>query len=280
MPVRSGRRVALISVAPLRTPSRADHHGGASRLWRSSMSAPTRGTNQRNGGRSKTLSRPVLDVELGIPKGKFGCYSPSLLEPRRRVDRVFAVSSQGVPATPASMMRWTTSVRHTRPKSEPSEVRPEYTPSNRPVDCPVPTDRLPPSVWTTPLPLACKMTGEPDWPLLVRASTRNIGSSSKSISGSDAVEPRTQTAKLLPAVRPKGKPIMNTGSATSHFIGSVSSTGYDSTSIPCVWLMGNAATSARGPNSGSSNHRGYCMSGSKYRGSSIAFQSMGLSFTM
>jgi putative transposase len=44
-------------------------------------------TNQRNGGRDKTLSTPAGDVELRIPKLKVGSFFPSLLEPRRRVDR-------------------------------------------------------------------------------------------------------------------------------------------------------------------------------------------------
>jgi putative transposase len=44
-------------------------------------------TNQRNGGRPRTLSTPAGDVELRIPKVKVGSFFPSLLEPRRRVDR-------------------------------------------------------------------------------------------------------------------------------------------------------------------------------------------------
>ena len=44
-------------------------------------------TNQRNGGRDKTLSTPAGDVELRIPKLKVGSFFPSLLEPRRRVDK-------------------------------------------------------------------------------------------------------------------------------------------------------------------------------------------------
>lgn len=44
-------------------------------------------TNQRNGGRSRVLSTPAGDVELRIPKVREGAFFPSLLEPRRRVDR-------------------------------------------------------------------------------------------------------------------------------------------------------------------------------------------------
>ena len=44
-------------------------------------------TNQRNGGRSRLLSTPAGDVELRIPKVREGAFFPSLLEPRRRVDR-------------------------------------------------------------------------------------------------------------------------------------------------------------------------------------------------
>src|SRR3546814_8219178 len=43
--------------------------------------------NQRNGARPRTLSTPAGDVELRIPKLRVGSFYPSLLEPRRRVDR-------------------------------------------------------------------------------------------------------------------------------------------------------------------------------------------------
>jgi transposase-like protein len=44
-------------------------------------------TNLRNGHRPRTLSTPAGDVELAIPKTRTGSFFPSLLEPRRRVDR-------------------------------------------------------------------------------------------------------------------------------------------------------------------------------------------------
>lgn len=44
-------------------------------------------TNQRNGVRTRALSTPAGDVELKIPKVREGSFFPSLLEPRRRVDR-------------------------------------------------------------------------------------------------------------------------------------------------------------------------------------------------
>ncbi len=44
-------------------------------------------TNQRNGGRARLLSTPAGDVELRIPKVRVGSFFPSLLEPRRRVDK-------------------------------------------------------------------------------------------------------------------------------------------------------------------------------------------------
>ena len=42
---------------------------------------------QRNGGRPRSLSTPAGDIELRIPKLRVGSFFPSLLEPRRRVDR-------------------------------------------------------------------------------------------------------------------------------------------------------------------------------------------------
>jgi len=44
-------------------------------------------TNRRNGGRRRILSTPAGDVELRIPKLRRGSFFPSLLEPRRRVDK-------------------------------------------------------------------------------------------------------------------------------------------------------------------------------------------------
>jgi putative transposase len=44
-------------------------------------------TNQRNGARPRLLSTPAGDIELRIPKLRLGSFFPSLLEPRRRVDR-------------------------------------------------------------------------------------------------------------------------------------------------------------------------------------------------
>ena len=44
-------------------------------------------SNQRNGARPRTVSTPAGDVELRIPKLRAGSFFPSLLEPRRRVDK-------------------------------------------------------------------------------------------------------------------------------------------------------------------------------------------------
>jgi transposase-like protein len=42
---------------------------------------------QRNGSRSRTLTRTAGDLELRIPKLRTGSFFPSLLERRRRVDQ-------------------------------------------------------------------------------------------------------------------------------------------------------------------------------------------------
>lgn len=44
-------------------------------------------SNYRNGGRTRTLSTPAGDIELRIPKVRVGPFFPSLLEPRRRLDK-------------------------------------------------------------------------------------------------------------------------------------------------------------------------------------------------
>lgn len=49
-------------------------------------------TNQRNGTRDRLLTTKAGDVELKIPKLRKGSFFPSILEPRRRIDRaLFAV---------------------------------------------------------------------------------------------------------------------------------------------------------------------------------------------
>jgi len=60
----------------------AEQHIGAARYERSE----TR-TAQRNGSRARLLSTKAGDVELAIPKLRHGSFYPSLLEPRRRIDR-------------------------------------------------------------------------------------------------------------------------------------------------------------------------------------------------
>jgi transposase-like protein len=55
---------------------------GASRYER----ADTR-TNERNGHRSRLLATQAGDIELKIPKLSHGCFFPSLLSPRRRIDQ-------------------------------------------------------------------------------------------------------------------------------------------------------------------------------------------------
>ena len=60
----------------------ADQHIGAGRYERTE----TR-TTHRNGTRARLLSTKAGDVELAIPKLRHGSFYPSLLEPRRRIDR-------------------------------------------------------------------------------------------------------------------------------------------------------------------------------------------------
>ncbi len=60
----------------------ATAHIGAGRHERT----PAR-TTRRNGGRQRVVSTPAGDVTVRIPKTRTGSFFPSLLEPRRRVDR-------------------------------------------------------------------------------------------------------------------------------------------------------------------------------------------------
>lgn len=60
----------------------ATQHIGAARYERNE----TRSTH-RNGSRARLLSTKAGDVELQIPKLREGSFYPSLLEPRRRIDR-------------------------------------------------------------------------------------------------------------------------------------------------------------------------------------------------
>ena len=52
-------------------------------------------TTRRNGTRPKTLATPAGEVDLQIPKLREGSFFPSLLNPRRRVDKaLYAVICQ------------------------------------------------------------------------------------------------------------------------------------------------------------------------------------------
>lgn len=63
---------------------------GASRYERT-----TERTTRRNGARPKTLTTPAGEVDLAIPKLREGSFFPSLLHPRRRVDKaLYAVICQ------------------------------------------------------------------------------------------------------------------------------------------------------------------------------------------
>jgi putative transposase len=75
-------REALALVLQALIDAEATQHIGADRYQRTD----TR-TAHRNGTRSRLLSTKAGDVELRIPKLREGSFFPSLLEPRRRIDR-------------------------------------------------------------------------------------------------------------------------------------------------------------------------------------------------
>lgn len=76
--VRSGLQLVLQSLIDLE----AAQAVGALPYQRS----PER-TTHRNGHRERTLSTKAGDLELRIPKLRSGTFFPTLLEPRRRIDR-------------------------------------------------------------------------------------------------------------------------------------------------------------------------------------------------
>ena len=68
-------------------------------------------TTQRNGYRDRLVTTAAGDVELRVPKVRVGSFFPSLLEPRRRVDRALwaAIASGSTPFTsPIRPKRWAT----------------------------------------------------------------------------------------------------------------------------------------------------------------------------
>jgi putative transposase len=75
-------REALALVLQALVDAEATHQIGADRYQRS-----LRRTTHRNGTRARLLSTKAGDVELRIPKLREGSFFPSLLEPRRRIDR-------------------------------------------------------------------------------------------------------------------------------------------------------------------------------------------------
>jgi len=72
--------LALVLQAPI--DAEATQHIGARPYERTAQR-----TAHRNGTRSRLLSTKAGDVELKIPKLREGAFFPSLLEPRRRIDR-------------------------------------------------------------------------------------------------------------------------------------------------------------------------------------------------
>jgi len=76
--IRAGMRLVLQSLIDLE----AEQVIGAGRYERTE----TR-TTQRNGSRDRLLSTKAGDVDLKIPKLRAGSFFPSLLDPRRRIDR-------------------------------------------------------------------------------------------------------------------------------------------------------------------------------------------------
>lgn len=76
--IRSGMQLVLQALIELE----ASEHIGAGRYERSSERV-----THRNGHRDRLLSTKAGDIELRIPKLREGSFLPSLLEPRRRIDR-------------------------------------------------------------------------------------------------------------------------------------------------------------------------------------------------
>jgi putative transposase len=76
--LRSGMQLVLQALIDLE----ATETIGAGRYERSAER-----TNHRNGARERLLSTKAGDLELQIPKLRHGAFFPSLLEPRRRIDR-------------------------------------------------------------------------------------------------------------------------------------------------------------------------------------------------
>jgi putative transposase len=75
-------REALALVLQALIDAEATQHIGALPYERTDTRAA-----HRNGTRSRLLSTKAGDVELKIPKLREGSFFPSLLEPRRRIDR-------------------------------------------------------------------------------------------------------------------------------------------------------------------------------------------------
>jgi putative transposase len=76
--IRSGMQLVLQALIELE----ASEHIGAGRYERTGERV-----THRNGHRERLLSTKAGDIELRIPKLREGSFFPSLLEPRRRIDR-------------------------------------------------------------------------------------------------------------------------------------------------------------------------------------------------
>ena len=96
-------REALALVLQALIEAEAAQQIGAGRYERSA----TR-TTHRNGSRARLLSTKAGDVELKIPKLREGSFFPSLLEPRRRIDRALLAVVMEAYATGSPPARSTT----------------------------------------------------------------------------------------------------------------------------------------------------------------------------
>jgi len=87
-------------------------------------------TTHRNGSRARLLSTKAGDVELKIPKLREGSFFPSLLEPRRRIDRaLLAVVMEAYVHRTSTVRSTTWSRRWESTAASPSQRSPGSAPS-------------------------------------------------------------------------------------------------------------------------------------------------------
>lgn len=172
----------------------AEHHIGAGHHERSAGR-----TTQRNGTRDRLVATTAGDLALKIPKTRTGSFFPTLLHPRRRIDRalhavVMEAYVHGVSTRKVDDLRLMWSRPWALNRASPSPRCPASAPTSTPRSPPSPAAR-----WTRRRPHTCSSMRRTARPASAVTSTARAHVSSLKQSSSPPASPRMDTGKYWAA---------------------------------------------------------------------------------